>query len=312
MSTPVISAVICTHNRAEYLKKALDSLRTQSLPRNRYEIIVVDNCSTDTTKDVVQAFEDITPIVYLHEARIGLSYARNAGWRVAKGDYVAYLDDDAIASHEWLEKIVATFNVVEPTPGCVGGKTEPVWEAPRPTWLSDQLVVGLSVVDWTSSPRFLKDLTTEWLVGANIAFPIDVLESTGGFPVEIGRIGRGMLSGEEIFLMKQIMKTGRGCFYNAEIHAFHHIHKSRLAKSWFRRRYYWQGVSDAVMLLLEQAPSRKLLLQLAYSRVKQLLSSPGKLLDAALPNDDPDRFTEACFALITLGQVRGLLAALRR
>ena len=312
MSSPIISAVICTHNRAGYLRKAIRSLTEQSLPQERFEILIVDNCSTDTTKDIAEEFAKIAPVRYLYESELGLSHARNCGWRSAKGEYVAYLDDDAIASPEWLEKIIDAFEAMEPRPGCVGGKTEPLWEAPRPSWLSDQLVCGLSVVDWSVSPRFLEDLTTEWLVGANIAFPVNVLEAVGGFSGEIGRIGRGMLSGEEIFLMKQMMKAGYRCFYHPEIKAYHHINKSRLAKSWFRRRYYWQGESDAVMIMLEQAPSNTMLLRLAWSRIVKLLGSPRKLLDVVFSNNDPDRFTEACFALITLGQIRGLLAALWR
>ena len=121
-----------------------------------------------------------------------------------------------------------------------------------------------------------------------------------------------MLSSGDVFLQKQVIKSGLACFYHPQISVQHHVFASRLDQRWFRRRYYWQGVSDAVMMLLEHAPSKKTLLRLACSKMGKLLASPRKLLDVAFSHNDPDRFTEACFALITLGQIRGLLAALWR
>src|SRR5258706_11020169 len=122
--TVQISALICTRNRADYLRKALQSLAVQSLPRAQYEIIVVDNGSEDHTKDVVDAYCHMTNLVYIYEETPGLSRARNVAFRRAKGQFVAFLDDDAVGSPMWLEKYLEVFQTFKPTPGSVGGKCE--------------------------------------------------------------------------------------------------------------------------------------------------------------------------------------------
>jgi glycosyltransferase involved in cell wall biosynthesis len=302
-----ISAVICTHNRAEYLPKAIQSLTEQNMSKNDYEIIVVDNCSTDSTKAVVEQFSNNANLKYIYEPTVGLSYARNTGWQNASGKYVAYLDDDAIACREWLSKIVEVFETVTPQPGCVGGKVEPIWEAKRPEWLSDWLLDGLTVVDWSDTPHVIDNLAVEWLVGANIAFPKDLLSQVGGFSSDLGRIGKKLLGGEEVFLGKQIIKAGRTCFYHPEISVRHHIQSYRLEKSWFVRRYYGQGISDAVMQIIEEELSQLDRWRIACSKAAKLIMPPQDLLRLLTPTSEPDRFTQKCFGLIKVGHIFGLL-----
>jgi glycosyltransferase involved in cell wall biosynthesis len=309
----LISTIICTCNRANYLSKAIQSLLEQTLDSNLYEIIVVDNCSTDDTKQIVtQEFAHVPNLRYIYEPVLGLSQARNTGWQNARGEYVAYLDDDAVACSVWLEKILEVFETVTPKPGCVGGKAQPIWEASRPNWLSDDLITGLTVIDWFDTPQVLPDLSQKWLVGANIAFPREVLKQIGGFISGLDRVGKNLLSGGDIFLEKQIVKAGYCCFYHPEIAVSHHIQKSRLEKRWFVRRYYWQGISDAAVQLIEESPSRLRCFRSAISRSIRLLRSPKKLARFLLFKDDPKLFTQKCFTLIEIGHIAGLLGVIRR
>lgn len=307
-----ISVVICTHNRAGYLTRAIQSLVDQNAQKDKYEIIIVDNCSTDSTREVVEQFSNIVNIEYRYESKLGLSYARNNGWRNAKGKYIAYLDDDAIASPDWLNKILEVFETITPKPGCVGGKIDPLWDAPRPKWLSDELVTALTVIDWADTPQTITDLNQKWLVGANIAFPADVLRCIGGFVSGLDRRGKNLLSSGDIYLEKQIQKAGYTCFYHPEILVRHLVPESRLTMRWFIRRYYSQGLSDAVMQLIEETPSLKGRLRLVLSKALLLLRSPGRMVNLILPRYDPKKFTEKCFAYITLGQIVGLLSPARK
>lgn len=307
----IVSAVICTHNRAGRLVMAIQSLVDQHMPREQYEIIIVDNCSTDSTREIVEQFSREYNVRYIYEPNLGLSYARNTGWRNARGNYVAYLDDDATACPAWLSKIVETFETVIPRPGCVGGKVDPIWEAPRPSWISDELLTGLTVIDWSDTPQILSDLDQKWLVGANAAFPTEVLEQVGGFVSGLDRAGKNLLSGGDVFLTKQIKKAGYTCFYHPEIAIRHHIPKSRLNQRWFIRRYYWQGLSDAAMQLIEWQPSKLGRLRLAIPQTFRLLLLPGMIMNLLLPRKDPQRFTQKCFAIITIGHIVGLLGAIR-
>jgi len=109
MNDPFISVVVCTHNRATLLGQALESLVGQTLNAARYEIIVVNNCSTDDTPGIVERFKGSRTIPLLRsvdEPALGLGHARNRGWQVAQGEYVAFMDDDARADSHWLEQAV--------------------------------------------------------------------------------------------------------------------------------------------------------------------------------------------------------------
>jgi glycosyltransferase involved in cell wall biosynthesis len=241
----IVSAVVCTFNRAPYLQKALESLAVQTLDRAKYEVLVVDNRSTDETKAVVDAARATAPNVrYIYEPTQGLSQARNTGWRESCGAYVAYLDDDAVASPRWLEQIVEVFESVTPRPGAVGGKIEPIWEAPRPLWLSDKVALGLTILDWSKVPFVLDE--SRWLAGANIAYPRELLEVTRGFDVTLGRKGNNLISCEETLLNHQLVVHGHPLYYDPRVSVHHHIAASRLAKEWHIRRQYWNGASVAI------------------------------------------------------------------
>jgi glycosyltransferase involved in cell wall biosynthesis len=306
-----ISAIICTHNGARHLGKAIGSLANQSMPKERYEIVIVDNCSTDSTKEVIDNFANVENIRYIHESTLGLSFARNAGWHNARGKYVAYLDDDAIASSVWLDKILGAFESIKPRPGCIGGRVDPIWEAPRPPWVSDDLLTCLTVINWSDTPQLLPDLNQKWLVGANIAFPVEVLEEIGGFVAGLDRVGKNLLSGGDVFLQKQILKAGYTCYYHPEIAVHHLTPKSRLNQRWFINRYYWQGLSDAAAQLIQETPTPAERLRFAFPKIMQLLRSPGTLANLMSARENPKQFTEKCFALITLGHIAGLLGGLK-
>jgi len=128
-----VSVVICTLDRPHYLRLATQSVVSQALARDRYELLIVDNGSTDETERMIRTeFGSVPNLRYIREPILGLSRARNTGWTQASGEFVAYLDDDAVAVPYWLEKILHVFETVRPMPGCVGGRIEPLWEVTPP------------------------------------------------------------------------------------------------------------------------------------------------------------------------------------
>jgi hypothetical protein len=192
-----------------------------------------------------------------------------------------------------------------PQAGAVGGRVDPIWGAPRPSWLSDHVARALTIVDWSAEPKVVSDLSQEWLVGANMAVRADLLSSIGGFRPELDRVGTRMLSGGDIYLLKQIMRTGAACFYYPPMTVSHTVPADRLTQRWFRRRYYWQGVSDAVMRLLDADLPGTVRRQLARRALMRLALSPRRLA-SLLPTTDPNRFTQTCWTLIDLGHAMGL------
>jgi glucosyl-dolichyl phosphate glucuronosyltransferase len=309
---PLISVVICTRNRAELLSRALTSVVEQAFPRPDYEILVVDNKSTDRTHEIVKQFQGKATVRYLHEGHVGLCIARNTGWRNAAGRYVAFFDDDAIASPAWLAAIRDGFTSASPCVGAIGGPARPIWEKSRPTWLSDAIVCSLTVIDWGPSEKLIDDISREWLVGANMAIPKALLAEVGGFHPSLDRVGNNLLSGGDVFLQKEIMRRGYRCLYSPAMAIGHLIPVSRMHQNWFIRRYYWQGVSDAVIHLIEKNPSFVERVGLAFTRAMRVLGSRHGIASLLSRPNQPKAFAEKCFALIDLGFAAGLLGAARR
>ncbi|MEM7114747.1 MAG: glycosyltransferase [Chloroflexota bacterium] len=245
MTQPRITAILCTYDRPDYLQKCLHSLAQQTLPADQFEVMVVDNGRFPTkTKAIVDQFPACR---YVREPQAGLSQARNVGWQRATTDYIAYFDDDVLVDPDCLLTICQVFSEMEPLPGCVGGQVRPIWEAPRPDWLSDRLMHGLSLIDWETTPHFLPP--EQWLVGCNMAFSRDLLAEVGGFPTHIGRVGTGLISMGETAVLQKLQQLGYASYYHPAASVRHHIPASRLQKSWFVRRTFWNGVSRG---LLEQ------------------------------------------------------------
>jgi glycosyltransferase involved in cell wall biosynthesis len=244
--TPDLSVIVCTLNQASYLGKALGSIIEQTLPRAEYEVLVVDNGSTDSTKQTVESFRDIGNLHYLYDPVLGLSHARNVGWQKARGKYVVYLDDDAVASPGWLERIRHRYETLLPRPVSVGGRVLPIWEARRPPWLTRELERHLSIVDWQDLPMFL-DEDSFYLAGTNVSYRRTVLQESGGFPTNLGRKGLLLRSNEELWMQHFLRSRGYAIWYDPDILVHHHIKVQRLTPSWFYERFFWQGVSDAIL-----------------------------------------------------------------
>lgn len=246
MSTPKISVIICTRNRVRYLDGSVGSLQTQSVPTESFEIILVDNSSTDGTAQwAANVISQYNNLKIVSESKLGLSHARNAGCKAAQGEILAYLDDDAIASPKWLESVMKSFASSDDKLAVVGGRVTPYWEATKPEWLDSSLWPLLSVLDLGETQRPLTP--QEYFVGANMTIRKSALLAAGGFRTDLGRKGNNLLSNEEIHLKANLEKLGFYTLYNPAAEVQHSIPIERLTKKWFRKRMYWQGISDSYM-----------------------------------------------------------------
>jgi glycosyltransferase involved in cell wall biosynthesis len=305
----LISVIICTRNRAELLGRAIQSVVDQDVPSDMFEVVVVDNASSDRTPSVARGFQDRIALRYVREEKIGLCMARNTGWRAASGRYVVFFDDDAVARPGWLCAIKGAFERAGPSAGVVGGRVDPIWEVSRPTWLADEIAGSLTIVHWGDDEKVIRDVGLEWLVGANMALPKHLLADIGGFHPWLDRVGSNLLSSGDVFLQKEVVRRGYDCLYVPAIAIEHWVPASRLTQKWFMRRFFWQGVSDAVMQLIERVPSPRQRLSLAAKRMRRVLRSPARLASLPFRTDSPDAFKKKCFTLIDVGYVAGLLGA---
>ena len=279
--TVSLSIVVCTRDRYALLRGCIGAIERQSLDAEKFELIVVDNSSDR----VAQAAFLKNLVVdcrcdYAVEDRPGLSRARNIGTGLARGEIVAFLDDDALADPGWAEAILARF-AARPGMGVLGGPVEPIWPAARPDWMPPGLDGFLTILDHGAEPHVLR--AHEWLVGANLAFRKSALLAAGGFPETLGRAGEALLSNEDLAVVHRMVEAGLEAFYEPNMRVRHHVHAERLTQAWLRRRMGWQAVSDLMTpgrTKGEPGPHRRAL--------HDFLGRPGMPDASALLADQPD------------------------
>jgi glycosyltransferase involved in cell wall biosynthesis len=196
-----ISVAICTYNRADLLGGAIDSLCRQTLPANCFEIIVVDNGSTNSTVEIVRDFQVKYPehnIQWHFECQLGLAHARNTAMLRAKGRHVAYLDDDSRAEPDWLAQALTILRKEPETLVCLGGPIQPFYTTPKPAWFKDEYESR----SWGAQARRLN--CGESFSGSNMIWRKTSLQSIGGFTGLLGVKGETLSIGEETDAFRRV------------------------------------------------------------------------------------------------------------
>lgn len=298
----LISAIICTHNREEYLGAAIDSLLNQQFAE--FEVIVVDNASCDRTSDIVQQRLADPRLRYVYEPNLGLSVARNTGAQAAKGEILAYLDDDAEASPTWLATIYQAYQANEKL-AIAGGKVTLIWPPNQsaPAWLSEGLAGNLGLYNLGDQPVSITEpgLTPR---GLNYAIRRTFLEQIGGFDPNLGRVGKNLLSNEELHMTELALKLGWQVFYLPDAVVAHNVAPERLQRAWFLRRGWWQGISECYR---EQLTGRS-----GWHQVRQggeyILR--GLYKSVKYFSDPAERFENLVFAYGQIGYLRSAVAGM--
>lgn len=242
MISPPITAIICTHNRDRYLGEAIDSLLAQDC--ENFEVLVVDNASTDHTQQIVASRLHDKRLTYLYEPRLGLSLARNCGANHSQSEILAYLDDDAIATPHWLNTLQKAYQENEQL-AIAGGKIILRWpdDVKIPQWLSLEMMGALGHYDLGTEPLQISQpgLTPR---GLNYSLRRCFLEQVGGFNQSLGRMGTQLLSNEELYMTELALQQGLTVAYLPDALVYHQVAPERLKYQWFFRRAWWQGVSE--------------------------------------------------------------------
>lgn len=235
-----LSIVIATYKRYDVLPNAIDSvLRQSDLDRNEIEIIVVDNTPPGEREEVTNAS---LVDAFITEDISGLSRARNIGISASAADLVAFLDDDAIASPTWAIEAIQHMEA-SPHYNVIGGRIRAKYQTgQKPLWIDSKLEEFLSCIDW---PVQVPTPTSEgvWIAGANMIFRKKVFDSGVGFDEKLGRNGvTTLLSNDETELFESI--GHESIYYIPGMSVDHIIPPSRTRPEWFRKRIFWQALSD--------------------------------------------------------------------
>lgn len=267
-----ISVVVSTYNRADVLPRALGSLREQVAPGLRYEIIVVDNNSSDSTRVVVKSFMDRggANMRYLFEPRQGLAYGRNTGIEASNGSIIAFTDDDVMVAPNWIATLKRVFDE-HPEADCVGGRVLPRWDRTVPLWLTREHWAPLALLDYGDTPFYVTASRPLCLVGANTAFRRAVFSRIGLLAPYVQAYKRAVGTEDHELLLRLWRSGGQG-WYEPTLLVTSDIASDRITKEYHRQWHRRHGRSMALM----RAESFE------QTRVARVLGVPGWIYREAI------------------------------
>ena len=249
-----LSVILPTYNRANLLKRALAALLRQSAMPGSYEVIVVDNNSTDGTAGVVGLFDD-RRLRLVTEPQQGLSFARNTGLAAARAPIVAFTDDDVEVAPDWVETIITTLARYPNVDG-LGGRVLPSWESGRPRWLTREHWAPLALQDHGDGRRVFDRATPIGLIGANVAFRRSVFERVGTFSPSVQRVKDGIGSTEDHELLVRLYESGGRMLYQPKLLVMARVPGDRCDRRYHRRWHEGHGRFYALMRLPEMERAR--------------------------------------------------------
>jgi glycosyltransferase involved in cell wall biosynthesis len=250
-----LSVIIPTRNREHLLSKALDSIAQQSFPRDQFEVIVIDNGSSDNTKSVCTKMKGrFGSFQYLYDDRPGLHVGRHLGMQNAPSEILVFADDDIEAFPSWLAGIAIAFQ--DPSVVLVGGKNLPNFESKPPGWILDlwkgrpegpRTISSLSILDLGEDR---KEISPIWVYGCNFSIRKQTLLAANGFHPDAMPTNLTMFRGDgESHVSRYVRDQGFKTIYAPDASVYHWVPQNRMTVAYFSERAYKQGISDSFTLL---------------------------------------------------------------
>lgn len=246
----MLSIIVCTYNRDKYLYGALKCIAENGFPADAYEIILVNNMSTDNTEAECQRFGHDYPDVNFHyfvETSQGLSFARNRGIKESRGETLLFLDDDSYIQQDYLKNLQRQLND-HPEADAFGGKIDPIFESGEaPKWLSKWNYSWVSAID--IGDKVCQFEGKAFPIGANMGIRKAMLEKTGVFNTQLGRSKKNLMGGEEKDLFERIRQQEGLIYYFPDVIVNHVIPPTRTTKDYVKRLGEGVGRSERIRTL---------------------------------------------------------------
>lgn len=297
-----ISIVVCTYNRAESLRETLTALRRLSTPSKlKHEIIVVDNNSSDHTRQVVENFMTEAPFFkYEFESQQGLSHARNHGIRSSSGEVIFFTDDDVLPEKNWL--IETLHGMEKHHADACGGFIAPIFEKPAPHWLTPRFYGFLAVRNDRSDDYAIEN-PSQAPFGANMAFKRIVFERVGGFDTGRGRKGSVLASGEDGEMFERILAANLRAVFLGKSRVHHKVEAHRLTKHYFRR---WRIQTSRNIAISRGIPGERRVINIPLYLIPQLFRAVLWALIAKFNKPADEAFNREIVVCHFIGTLQGL------
>jgi glucosyl-dolichyl phosphate glucuronosyltransferase len=296
-----VSVILCTYNRSESLAKALASVARSKVPESiQWEVLVVDNNSRDATRSVVEEFcrRDPSRFRYLFEPKQGKSYALNAGIQAARGEILAFTDDDVTVEPTWLQNLTACLDKGEWVGA--GGRTFPERAFTAPSWLRLEDPCALGPLGMFDLGAEACELTVP-PSGNNMAYRTEAFEKYGSFRTELGPRPGSEIRSEDKELGQRLLSAGERLRYVPSAIVYHAVPASRIHKSYFL--VWWFDYGRALIREKGRRPP-------VWGIPRHYLSIPN-MIAICLPQavlrwmctlNPQQRFSRKCWASIMVGQ----------
>ncbi len=296
----VATILICTYNRAALLGPTLDSIAALRTPADlSWEVLVVDNNSNDATREEVERRQGGYPVDlrYAFEPRQGKSTALNTGHTLARGAIIVYTDDDVRVPAQWLQAAVQPL-LDDPSIAYTGGPVRPMWERRPPSWLdaSGNLGGTIAVKDHGDAAFVFED-ERKTPLGVNMAVRRELVDRIGGFRPDLGRRGKSLLGQEQAEFFYRSRQAGARGLYVPAMVLDHFVPASRLTHNYFRRWWFWKGISQARLHRIHNRTE----LGLDLTAVRRLIGVPLYILRGIAENA-----AVACAALLRGARARAM------
>lgn len=260
--SPRASVIVPTRNRAAVLAQCLQSLTRQTLPADAFEVIVVDNGSSDGTAAVARSFDGALRLRLLHEEEPGLHVGRHAGARAARSELLMFCDDDIEALPGWVEAVQRRFDA-DPAVALVGGNNLPAWQAAVPRWLDlwwrqpagrGRALGALSILDFGDG---VFDVDPGWVWGCNFNLRRAAFDAARGFhPDGLPRERLAWRGDGEMHVGRTVRARGWRTVFDSAASVRHRVDAARMTRAYIEQRAFAQGVSDSYAAIRRQGGLR--------------------------------------------------------
>lgn len=244
----MVSVIVATYNRCDFLEDCIKSYNDQDCDKSLFEVLIINNNSTDATESVSKALIEKYPEVdvrYMVETDQGLSYGRNRGIKEAKYGLIHFFDDDAVATPNYISTIIDTFERY-PKAKAAGGKILLNYFEGRPNWASVYMESIFGLFD-------IGDIEMEfprknYPRGSNMTMKRELFEAVGDFDVSLGRKGKIMLGGEEKEIFQRVYESGASVIYNPLTVCYHAVPEPRTRFEFIKNQVFGIGASENIRI----------------------------------------------------------------
>lgn len=237
-------------NRAHLLEKTLSSLSMQDMPKEDFEVLIIDNGSTDNTKLVCDSYSSVfANFNYIYDDRPGLHTGRNLGFLKSKSEILVYGDDDITVPENWLTSIIEAFN--DPDVYLVGGNDIPDYEQTPPDWINslwiddaegNKLLLPFSCIDMGNAKKIIR---ANYVFGCNFSIRREILLKTKGFhPDGVPKRYMQFRGDGETFVSEYITEHNLKTLFIPEASVKHFVSKERMTQEYVNGIAFRNGISS--------------------------------------------------------------------